>query len=187
VRRLVSVTLAGATLLVARVSSAQAEWNTGLIGGACGVGEQGAVWNRSRVCLGGRTDLLWGRQAPGEAAGGGFLGVTTAGFRDITFEGGGAALLPLGDAWTTVFSLGPALQLRETEWEPGFASWAFVGRRGFNYHGRYAMAWGFVVGYERGLGSRGASTLTMGVQLDGIVLALPVMFTVDALRRHRAR
>jgi hypothetical protein len=167
---------------------ADTEWNTGLIGGVCGVGEKSAIWDRSRACLGVRGDLLHGRDAPGEIAGGGFLGVTTAGFRDVTFEGGGAVLLPMGQVWTSVVSAGPMIRLRDANWEPGVAGWAFIGRRPFNYHGSYAMAWGFVAGYERGLGARGTSALTLGVQLDGLVLALPVMFTVDAVRgRGRAK
>jgi hypothetical protein len=105
----------------------------------------------------------------------------------VKFEGGGALLLPLGEVWTTVLSAGPLVQMEESEWEPGVAGWGFIGRRPFNYHGRYAMAWGFVAGYERGFGGRSASTLTIGVQLDGLVVALPVLFVVDAIRGRRSR
>ena len=179
--------MAGAlvVLSLSTLASAQHEWDTGLIGGICGVGERAAVWERSRACLGARGDLLWGRGAPGEFAAGGFVDVGTAGFRDIVFEGGPTALLPIGPVWTGMLSAGPLVRLREAQWEPGVASWAFIGRRPFNYHGRYAMAWGFVVGYERGFGNLSGSTLTMGVQLDGLVLAMPVLFAVEGARgRH---
>ncbi len=184
-RRLVSVALAVGVLVAAGRARAESEWNSGLLGGVCGLGEDGAMWEESRACFGARGDVLWGRQRPAAPGGGLFFSTTTARFRDLRWSGGGAALVPLGPSWSTLFSAGPLLQLRDGSWEPGLAGWAFVGTRGFNYHGRYAMAWGLLFGYERGLGDSAGSTVTMGLQLDGLVLAVPVLFAVDAIRGPR--
>ena len=140
------------------------------------------MWNRAAGCLGARVEIDE-RGGPRKVGYGGFLTTTTTGFRDVAASGGGTLVLPWDDPWTVTVSAGPLLLHRDAAWWPGAAAWGFVGWRGFNYHGSYAMAWGFTVGYERAFA--GPSTLTMGVELDGLVLALPAMLVIEAIRGPR--
>ena len=58
----------------------------------------------------------------------------------------------------------------------------FFGLRSHNFHGAYAMASGLVVGGDAALTGARQNTLYLGLQIDGLWLALPFILGYEWLR-----
>ncbi len=158
------------------------EGGSGIINGVCGIGRSGDLWEATRWCGAVRGDLLFGRERDGEAALGVSSSLATASFEEATWTVGAAGLAPFTKRWVGELSVGPMARWRDGAAGAGVSTWAFVGSRRRNPWGRYSMAWSFAVGYEASFGAVEASVLTVGIRLDGVVLALPALLAWEGLR-----
>ncbi|CAN5882314.1 hypothetical protein BH11MYX4_BH11MYX4_34310 [soil metagenome] len=133
--------------------------------------------------LGGRLDLLFGRESPRDMALGPYLELTTAAFDTFETGGGVAWLVPTGSP-AFVFSAGGFARTSRFGVEPGAAATIFWGARSYNYHSSYAVAAGLFAQGRYGLSGDGQQAdALVGVQLDLEYFALPFVFAYQAIRR----
>jgi len=144
----------------------------------CGVGSN-AVWERTRWCNGVAGDVLFGRERNGDFGLGPFAEVSTAGFWDARYGGGLSALAPVTADFPLVLSFGAFGH--ETE-SVALGGSVFFGLRSYNFHGSYNLAAGLVVSGYRDLGNDHDTLVSVGLELDGFLLAAPFLFLVGELR-----
>lgn len=133
--------------------------------------------------LGGRLDLLFGREGPRDMALGPYLELTTAAFDTFETGGGVAWLVPTGST-AFVFSGGGFARTSRFGLEPGVAGTIFWGARSYNYHSSYAIGAGLFAQGRYGLGGEGQQAdAVVGVQLDLVYLVLPWIFAYEAITR----
>ncbi len=175
-----AITLFTALLGLAHRAQAEPEWNVAAETSLCGRGEHGVVWKKTGFCGGFRGDLLFGRDRNADFAWGPYATVGTATFSDLRFGGGLSLLLPtLGGDFPIVIS-GGALSRNGSDLR--LSSEAFFGLRSHNFHGAYAMASGIVLGGDAAVSGGRGNTLYVGLQIDGLWLALPFVLAYEALR-----
>ena len=159
---------------------AEPEWNAAARTSLCGLGAQGQVWRSTAFCGDLRADLLFGRDRNADFALGPYATIGTAKFSDVRFGAGLSLLLPTfsGD-FPIVLSAGG---LSRNGRDARLGGEAFFGLRSHNFHGAYAMASGFVLGGDRALDNGHANTVYIGLQVDGLWIALPVILGYEWLR-----
>ncbi len=162
----------------ANVALARPQASTALSAGVCGTGEQGALWQETVGCFGLRGDVLFGRERGSDFALGPYAQISTAGFWDARYGGGLSLLAPLTQDFPLVLSLGAGGH--ETE-AVELEGWLFWGTRAHNFHSSYSMAFGLLVGASRDLSAAGTSALFVGAQIDGMILALPLVILYEAV------
>jgi hypothetical protein len=155
---------------------------TGLALGVAGSSSDGEVWSDTHFHGALRADVLWGRDGARDAGLGPALELGTLGFSDARFLAGATAFLPL-DGLLSV-SLTPAIGARtdRTGWSPVAGARALFGIRVFNHYGAYDLAGGLLAGFDRDLDADGTTAVTIGAQLDGMVLALPFLLLASWIR-----
>ena len=156
---------------------AEPEWNLAAQTSLCGLGTD-RVWQKTGFCGNLRGDLLFGRERNADFAPGPFGTIGTATFSDVRFGGGLSLLLPTfeGD-FPIVLSAGA---LSRNASDVRFGGEAFFGLRSHNFHGHYAMASGVVLGGDSAVSGHG-NTLYVGLQIDGLWLALPFILGYEWL------
>jgi hypothetical protein len=166
-------------LACARVSKAEPEWNLAAQTSLCGLGEHGRVWQRTRFCGAIRGDLLFGRERNADFALGPYLTLGTAKFSDARFGGGLSLLIPtFGGDFPFLLSAGA---LSRNGRDARLSSELFFGLRSHNFHGAYAMASGVVLGGDASVTSDHSNSLYLGLQVDGLWLALPFILAYEWL------
>jgi hypothetical protein len=65
---------------------------------------------------------------------------------------------------------------------PGVFGSIFWGSRSFNYHGNYGLAGGLLLEGRLGLDDTRERTVVLAAHLDAEMLALPVLFLINAFR-----
>ena len=165
---------------VARVSRAEPEWNVAAQTSLCGLGEHGRIWQKTGFCGAIRGDLLFGRERNADFALGPYASLGTAKFSDARFGGGLSLLVPtLSGDFPVLLSAGA---LSRNGSDARLSSELFFGLRSHNFDGSYAMASGVVVGGDASLTSNHATTVYVGLQVDGLWLALPFILGYEWLR-----
>jgi hypothetical protein len=153
---------------------ANAAWTTG----ACGRGAEGALWQDTAWCNGIRADVLFGRERGRDWAFGPYAQISSAGFWDARYGAGVSVLAPLHEDFPLVLSLGAGAHELEAAQLEG---WLFWGPRTHNFHASYSIGAGLLLGASRDLSSSGESALFAGVQIDGLLLALPFVLAYEAI------
>ena len=153
--------------------------------GVCGTGTDSSFWQDTCWFNGVRGDVLFGRERETGVAVGPFVDVTTAGFDDIRFGGGPAALFDAEGLLPLVVSAGGYARHSELGWEPGLAGSLFVGSRSYNFHSSYGLAFGLVTGLSYGLGDSHETMIVIALQIDGQILAVPFVAGYYWLRGPR--
>ncbi len=178
-----TIALAGTAVVACAAGRAEADpqWNASLVTGVCGLGAKSSYWDDTCFYNGVRADLLFGRNRYSDVSAGPFVSVATASFDDLRTGGGATLLLPITDYLPLGLSLG-AYGRHDDGWHPGASGWLFFGSRSYNFHSSYVMAGGLLLGLERDLDSQGRNAIFVGAQIDGLVLALPFIFTYEWLR-----
>jgi hypothetical protein len=133
--------------------------------------------------LGLRDDLLFGRERNGEWAAGPFVAAATRNFSSIEFGGGAAVLAPLSRDLPLVISPGIFASYTRSGWAPGASASVFLGSRSYNFHSVYGMAFGGFVECRRTFEASPRTDVLAGVQIDTVVLALPIIALVRAIGR----
>ena len=172
-----------ATLLAALGGAAQLhaepEWNVAAQTSLCGLGERGSLWQRTGFCGAVRGDLLFGRERNADFALGPYATLGTAKFSDARFGGGLSLLLPtLSGDFPIVLSAGA---LSRNGGDLRLSGEAFFGLRSHNFHGSYAMASGLILGADSAASGGHGNTVYVGVQVDGLWLALPFILGYEWL------
>jgi hypothetical protein len=144
----------------------------------CGAGDD-AHWQDTRWCNGVVADVLFGRARNRDFGLGPYAEISTAGFWDARYGGGLSALLPVSSDFPLVLSLGA--YGHETD-SLALGSSLFFGLRSHNFHGSYNFATGIVVSGYRDLGAENASLITVGLELDALLIAMPFLFLSGELR-----
>ena len=157
---------------------AEPEWNVAAQTSLCGLGTE-RVWQKTGFCGGFRGDVLFGRDRNADYALGPYVTFGTATFSDVRFGGGLSLLLPTLDGdFPIVLSAGT--QSRNGS-DLRLAGEAFFGLRSHNFHGHYAMASGLVLGADAVVAGSPGNTLYVGLQIDGLWLALPFILGYEWL------
>lgn len=158
---------------------ADPEWNVAAQTTLCGRGERGKLWQKSAFCGGLGGDLLFGRNRNADFAFGPYAALGTAAFSDLRFGGGFRALVPsFGGDFPIVLSAGA---LSRNGDDLRLSGEAFFGLRSHNFHGSYAMASGLVLGGDSAISGSRSNTLYVGLQIDGLWLALPFILGYEWL------
>ena len=162
------------------VSAAEAspQGHVALRTSVCGAGND-ALWQETRWCNGVTADLLFGRARNRDFGLGPYAEVSTASFWDARYGGGLSALLPVTSDYPLVLSLGA--YGHETV-SMALGSSVFFGLRSHNFHGNYNFATGVVVSGYRDLGAENATLVTVGLELDAMLLATPFLLLAGELR-----
>lgn len=170
-------TAAGAAL-APRVTQAEPQWNAGAVTAACLRGSNDEVFESAAFCGGFRGDILFGRSGTQDLGVGPMVGVGTAAFDDLRLTLGGSALLPVLEDFPVVVSLGGLVR---DAGDLGAEASLFWGVRSYNFHSAWNFAAGLSLGAQRTFGDEPDNVLWLGLQIDGLVFALPVLLLVGAL------
>jgi len=178
------VSLLVATLLtafgVASPAHAEPEWNVAAQTLVCGLGSD-RLWEKTGFCGNLRGDLLFGRERNSDLALGPYATVGTATFSDVRLGGGLSLLLPALDGDFPILLSAGALSRNAADFR--LAGEAFFGLRSHNFHGNYVMASGIVLGGDAVVSGANGNTLYVGLQIDGMWLALPFILGYEWLHK----
>lgn len=168
-------------LLAVAPANAEPEWNVAAQTSLCGLGEHGKLWQKTAFCGALRADLLFGRDRNADFALGPYVTLGSAKFSDARLGAGLSLLLPtLSGDFPIVLSAGG---LTRNGVDARLGGEAFFGLRSHNFHGAYAMASGIVIGGDRALAADGGNTLYVGLQVDGLWVALPFILAYEWLHK----
>src|SRR5690606_6557840 len=144
--------------------------------GICGTGED-ATWQRTRFCLGGVADVMWGRRAETEPGAGGYFQISTAGFRDVRPSLGVTGIVSLLDWFTLSARAGGLARLGGSGARPGAEGYLELGHRSVSHRSRYALSNALFGGVQwvAATSSRDYAerTIWIGLRLDGVWLTAP--------------
>jgi hypothetical protein len=148
---------------------------------------------RAAFHLGGWADVLFGRSSASGVGFGPHIHVGTNAFSTLELGAGPTLLIPIG---SPVLQLSGSALIRFGEGGPmpGAAATLFLGSRSYNFHGNYGFTLGGFLQGRAGFGRPAGrpdlapqADLILGLQADFGILALPVLFAVEALRGPRDR
>ena len=165
-------------LFVSGAARASPQGHVALRTSVCGAGDA-ALWQETRFCGGVVADVLFGRERNRDFGIGPFAEVSTAGFWDARYGGGLSALAPLTADFPLVLSLGAFGH--ETQ-SVALGAHLFFGLRSYNFHGGYNFSAGLVASAYRDLDQGGATLVSLGIELDALLVALPFLFAVGEAR-----
>lgn len=165
-------------MLFAHPAAASPQGHVAIRTSVCGTGTD-ALWQETRWCNGVVGDLLFLRDRNTDFGLGPYAEISTAGFWDARYGGGVSALAPVTPDFPLVLSLGAFGH--ETE-ALALGGSAFFGLRSHNFHGSYNYALGLVVSGYRDLGADRATLVSVGLELDVLLLAAPFVLMAGGLR-----
>lgn len=176
--------LPAAIVLAPSVGRAEPQATAGLTLGVAGAGLDREIWGSTLFHMGVRGDVLFGRSQNSDFGVGPYAEVLTHAFDEIQFGGGVSVLLPVIDYLPIVVSAGAYGRRGDDDFglEPGLTGQLFWGSRSYNFHANYVMTGG-VFGHMRyGLGASKETSIVIGAQLDFVLLSLPALFLINAIR-----
>lgn len=174
--QLASVLIALGLATHARGAAAEPEWSSAFITGAVIHGPGSHFDTDFYGAL--RGDALFFRTSRHAIGFGPAIEVGTAGFSDARFLGSAELLAPLGEFLAVSVAPGMTVRTSSVGAVAGLSGRAFFGLRAYGYTD-YALNGGLVVGFDRDLAGPRENALVIGAQIDGLVLALPVLFLVS--------
>lgn len=163
-------------------ASADPQLSAGWVSGVGGEGDTDSLWRETTWFNALRAELVLGRDRSADLGLGPYLELGTSGFSDVRLGSGVVGVLPLSEAFPLTLGAGATARRDDSRWAPGVSASAMLGSRSYNFHSTYAIATGLVLAYQRDLDAAGASTVIVALQLDGLLLAMPVIFGISAVR-----
>lgn len=130
--------------------------------------------------LGATGDVLFLRKKQTDVGLGPHLQVATASFQSFETGLGASLLLPTSGP-VFILSAAPHLRVFDGKVDAGATGTLFFGSRSYNFHSVYGYQLGVFVEGRQGFTSR-QTELYGGLHVDVAVLAMPVVFLVQALR-----
>lgn len=168
-------------LALARPARGAPEWNAGVVAGVAGTSSGDALWDGTAFHGAVRGDVLWGRRRWSSLGFGPSAEIGTVAFGDARFHLGATALLPIGSLLSVLVT--PAAYARTADSATfGASGRVLVGFRSLNHYGSYAMTGGLVLGIDQDLSAGTERAVVIGAQIDGALLALPILFLVQSIR-----
>ncbi len=171
-----------AALLFATSAQADPQWSGGWVTGVAAEGERGAMFSEASWFNALRGELVLGRSRNQSFGIGPYAELGTAGFEDVRMGGGAVAVIPWHPYFPLSVSLGGYARRDDDRFTGGISAFGMLGSRSYNFHSNYAIAAGLVFGVQRDLDDNRRSALVVGVQLDALLLAMPVIIGVSALQ-----
>jgi hypothetical protein len=178
-----------AAFLIASAAKAETEqvpsvqWNTSVTVGLARYGDNEDLWRASRFAGSLRADFLFGRT---QNASFGFGPTTFVGFStysELNLGAGAQLLIPVHDYLPITLGAGLyGVNREDQKTRPGTFLALGWGPRSFNYHSSYSMGGGLLLEARRDLSESPVTTWLASVQIDSALLALPVVFVVNAFR-----
>ena len=159
-----------------RPAFAEPEWSSSIIAGVAGIGNESA-WERTRFYGALRGEALFFRANRRNFGLGPALEIGTAGFDDARFLGSAVFLAPVGEFLAVSVAPGAFVRTSSQGAVAGLSGRAFFGMHAYGYSD-YALNGGLVAGFDRDLGGPGENAIVIGAQVDGLILALPVLLLV---------
>jgi len=179
-RGLLSLGAALGFLTSAPSSHADPEWNVAAQTSLCALGDSTHIWQKTQFCGAIRGDVLFGRDRNADFALGPYVSLGTAKFADARY---GAGLTLLAPTFSGDFPLTLSAGAASRDFDDArIAGQLFFGLRSHNFHGSYAMASGIVLGGDQSVSADHAHTFYLGLQIDGLWLALPFIFGYEWLK-----
>ena len=157
-------------------ASAEPEWSSAFIAGAV-VRGPGSHWDTDFYGAV-RGDALFLRTSRHALGLGPAIEIGTAGFSDARFLGSAELLAPIGEFLAVSVAPGVTMRTSNVGAVAGLSGRAFFGMRAYGYTD-YALNGGLVFGFDHDLGGPREHAVVIGAQIDGLVLALPVLFLVS--------
>jgi hypothetical protein len=180
--RFASILVALAVAACATPAAAEPEWSSAFITGAV-VRGPGSHWDASFYgAL--RGDALFFRRNRHALGFGPAIEIGTADFSDARFLGSAELLAPLGEFMAVSIAPGATVRTSSAGAVAGLSGRAFFGMRAYGYTD-YSLNAGLVIGFDRDLGGPREHAVVVGAQIDGLVLALPVLFLVSLFHGSR--
>jgi hypothetical protein len=173
-----------AALCISERAGAAPQWNSGIVAGVAGTGES-PHWSNTKFFGALRGEALFRGVGPVGIGLGPALEVGTAGFSDARFGAGATLLVPLDGVVALGVSPGSYVRTAHGSAEAGISARLFFGVHPSNIVGSYALAGGVLLGADRDVGGSKSSALIASLQVDGMVLALPVILLVEWIRGPR--
>jgi hypothetical protein len=130
--------------------------------------------------LGGRWDLLLGRDQANRMAVGPYVDVATEAFDTFQAGSGVEWLVPAGET-ALILSGGGFGRTSRFGLEPGAEATVFWGSRSYSYDSIYSLALGVFVQGRYGFGDGKQADIVGGLQVDLEYLALPFVFLYKAV------
>lgn len=176
---LAKVAFPAALTLLCWVGQAQAhpQWDAGLVASGCLLGDADTAFERAAFCGQARGDVLFLRERTSDFGLGPYLALGTAAFEDLRVSAGMSALIPVAEDFPFVLSLGALTRDADSFGVSGSLFW---GLRSYNFHSGYNLAFGLSLAGERTFGQTPSNAISLGVQVDGLVLALPFLLLIGA-------
>lgn len=156
--------------------SPQPSWDTGLLLGVCGVGNERA-WETTKFCLGGLFDVMFLREQEDETGLGGYLALGSAGFRDVRVSGGFTSVVSLVDWFSLSLRAGGLGVLSSQGAQPGMEGYLGLGHRSVSLSSHYALSHSFFAGMQyalKGGGLPASHAIWVGLHVDGVWFTAPI-------------
>ncbi len=135
-------------------------------------------------CLGGRSDVLFGRSRGADMALGPYAEAGTLSFHNLDVAAGAEWLIPLRDELPLVLSVGALVRDGGgRSWAPGMEGTVFFGSRSYNFHSWYGMATGLFAQTRWIPGPESTVDAVFGVQIDAELLVMPVLLLVGLFKQ----
>jgi hypothetical protein len=130
--------------------------------------------------MGGVVDVLWGRAAETEAGGGGYLGVSTAGFRDLRPALGLSGIVSVIEWFTLGGRAGGLIRIDDQGVAPGFEGFLELGHRSVSLRSGYSLSHALFGGLQwvapLYATESAQTTLWIGLRIDAVWLTAPRFF-----------
>lgn len=155
--------------------SPEPSWDTGLLLGACGVGED-KVWEVTKFCLGGLIDVMFLRAQEDETGIGAYAELGTAGFRDFRVSGGVTSIFSLVDWFSLSLRAGGLGVFTPEGARPGVEGYVGLGHRSVSHSSHYGLSHNLLAGLQYVVPERdlpASHALWIGLQVDGVWFTAP--------------
>ncbi len=154
----------------------QPSFDVGIVSAVCARGAD-KFWERTQFCLGGLVDVIALRKKETDPGAGGYLQLSSAGFRDLRVGLGGTGIVSLIDWFSLTARGGGLLVVSSDGVQPGLEGYLEFGQRSLSLSSHYALSHSFIMGMQYALaaGDLPAShAMWLGLRIDAIWLTAPV-------------
>jgi hypothetical protein len=172
-RSLVSAMTVVAVVAWSALCEARPQGHGALAMGVCARDREDHALEFPRFCGSLHAELLLGRERDSDLGLGPYVGLSTASFDHYGAAGGMSLLLPLSPTYPFIVSLAGGALSNTPSWSPTVEVWLFWGPASYNFHSRYAMTSGLLLGFQQSLGDERVSITSLSGQLDLGLVALP--------------
>lgn len=174
--------LCAACVLWATEGGAHPQVTTALRGGVAGVGQRDEAWSYSSFYGSLYADVLFARESVRDFGIGPFASLSTVGFQDARGSLGATFLIPYPEDYPLALSAGAYAKSGAPDVGLGVTGQLFWGLRSYNYHSNYEISAGLFAGLDYDVAGTEGHAVIVGVHLDNVLIALPLIIAVNWLR-----